>query len=174
MDDIFLEKIVYKRKSGKDFAIIAGALLASVLLLTAGVMFGSMFSFLLPLVLIGVGYGMWFVITSTSKEYEYIVTNGDLDIDVIIARRKRKRVLSVKAKEFELMAQTGTVDERDSANSRYKVLDFSSSPSSDNRWFILTNYKTEKVKVIFEPDERMLKNLKRFNPSKIKYTGLLN
>ena len=174
MDDTFLEKIVYKRKSGKDIAIIAVALLASVLLLTAGVMFGSTFSFLLPLVLIGVGYGMWFVITSTNREYEYIVTNGDLDVDVIIARRKRKRVLSVKAKEFELMAQMGTVDERDSENNRYKVLDFSSSPKSENRWFILTFYKSESVKVIFEPDERMLKNLKRYNPSKIRYTGLLN
>ncbi|NLW12710.1 MAG: hypothetical protein GX028_11945, partial [Clostridiaceae bacterium] len=120
------------------------------------------------------GYGMWFVISSLNKEFEYIVTNGDLDIDMIIARRKRKRVLSVKAKEFELMAQTGTVDERDSENSRYKTLDFSSSLNSKDRWFILTNYKSEKVKVIFEPDERMLKNLKRFNPSKIKYTGLLN
>lgn len=174
MDDIFLEKIVTKRKTGKEFAIIGGAVLASVLLLAAGVIFGSLLPFLMPMILVGVGYGLWFVISSMNKEYEYIVTNGDLDIDMIIARRKRKRVLSVKAKEFELMAQTGTIDEKDSASSRYKTLDFSSSTNSKSNWFILTTHNSERVKVIFEPDERMLKNLKRFNPSKIKYTGLLN
>ena len=174
MDDVFLEKIVTRRKTGKDFAMIGGAMLGSVILMTVAVMFGSVISFLIPLILIGIGYGLWFVITSTNKEYEYIVTNGDLDIDVIIARRKRKRVLSIKAKEFELMAQTGTVDERDTERGNYKVLDFSSSIDSKDNWFILTHYQQGKVKVIFEPDERMLKNLKRFNPSKIKYTGLLN
>lgn len=174
MDDVFLEKIVTKRKTGKDYAMVAAALVGSVVLFLLLLQFAAYISFLLPLVLIGIGYGLWFLITSINKEYEYIVTNGDLDVDMIIARRKRKRVLSVKAKEFELMAQTGTTEERDAEKGGYKVLDFSAAVGSDKNWFILTNYKQEKVKVIFEPDERMLKNLKRFNPSRIRYVGPLN
>ncbi|HBP37346.1 MAG TPA: hypothetical protein DD640_01120 [Clostridiales bacterium] len=169
MDDTFMEKIVARRKTGQDYWKITGLMVASFLIMAAIMMFGGYFSFLVPLLLVGLGYGLWFLLSGMNREYEYIVTNGDLDIDMIIARRRRKRVFSGKAKEFELMAKVSSDDYRQAAKGNRKLLDCSSSIKSPNNWFIEAEYKGERLLVIFEPDERMLKNLKRFNPSRIKY-----
>jgi hypothetical protein len=169
MDDAFMEKIVTRKKTGQDYLKIFGLIVGSFVILAAIMMFGGYISFMVPLLLVGLGYGLWYMLSSMNREYEYIVTNGDLDIDMIIARRKRKRVYSGKSKEFELMAKVGSDDYKDALKGNRKLLDCSSSIQAPDNWFILTEYKSERLMVIFAPDERMLKSLKRFNPSKIKY-----
>lgn len=169
-DDIFMEKIVARRKTSKDYLKIFGLLLAALILLILISMFGGYVGFLLPLLLVGLGYGLYMLLTSMNIEYEYIVTNGDLDIDQIIARRKRKRIFSCKAKEVELMAKVGSDEWRDAQKQpNRKLLDCSAVINAENNWFILAEYKSQRYIVVFAPDERMLKSMKRYNPSKIKY-----
>jgi len=169
MDDTFMEKIVVHKKTGQDYLKIFGLLLASFVLLTIILMFGGYIAFLVPLLLVGLGYGLWYLLSSLNREYEYIVTNGDLDIDMIIARRKRKRIFSGRSKDFELMAKVSSDDYKQAAKSNRKLLDCSSYLQAPDNWFILAEYKGQRLLVIFAPDERMLKSLKRFNPSRIKY-----
>ncbi|MEA4888859.1 MAG: DUF6106 family protein [Clostridiaceae bacterium] len=169
MSDTFMEKIVARRKTGLDFLKIAGLLVASFVLLAVIMLFAAYISFLIPILLVGLGYGLWFLLTSMNREYEYIVTNGDLDIDMIIARRKRKRVFSGKSKDFELMAKVGGDEYREAQKGHFKLLDCSAAPQAPDNWFIMTDYKGMRTMVLFAPDERMLKSMKRFNPSKIKY-----
>ncbi|MDD2440845.1 MAG: DUF6106 family protein [Eubacteriales bacterium] len=169
MNDAFMEKIVQRRKTGKDYLTIVGLLVASFVLLTALMMFGGYISFLVPILLVGIFYGLWYLLTNMSREFEYIVTNGDLDIDMIIARRRRKRVFSGKAKDFEIMAKVNSDEYRDAQRGKQKLLDFSSSIQAPDNWFFITDYKGERCLVVFAPDERMLKSMKRFNPNKIKY-----
>ena len=169
MNDTFLEKIVVRKKTGTDYLKIAGLLVASLIVMIALMLFGGYISFLVPLLLVGLVYGLWFLLTSMNREYEYIVTNGDLDVDTIIARRKRKRAFSGKSKSFEIMAKVGSDEYKQAQKSRFKLLDFSGSLDSKENWFAMTDYKGERVMVIFAPDDRMLKNLKRYNPSKVKY-----
>jgi hypothetical protein len=170
MSDVFMEKIVARRKNGRDYLKIFGIMSAGLVLLFLIVIFGTYVSVLLPLLLVGVGYGEWYLLTSMTREYEYIVTNGDLDIDMIIARRKRKRVFSAKSKEFELMAKVGSDDYRQASRAQRKLLDCSSYMEDPENWFILAEYKGQRLMVVFSPNEQMLKSLKRFNPSRIKYT----
>ncbi len=165
-----MEKIVTRQKTGVDFLKIAGVLLGGLVLMAALLLFGGYAGFLAPLIGVGIIYGIWYLLTDMNREYEYIVTNGDLDIDLIIARRKRKRIYSGKSKEFELMAKVGSDDYRQAQKGSYKLLDCSSRIQSPDNWFVLTDYKGQRLMLIFAPDERMLKSLKRFNPSKIKYT----
>jgi len=104
--DIFMEKIVKRRKNIKDQ------------LLTAGVIFGTLVLMLIALniqalaamgfnmlIVVGLGYAAYLIITSRNIEYEYAVTNGDLDIDKIISQRKRKRIFSANCKSFEIVAK---------------------------------------------------------------------
>jgi hypothetical protein len=168
-EDLFMEKIVARRKTGKDYLKIFGVMLGAVIILFAITLFGGYVGFLVPLLLAGVGYALYILITSMNLEYEYSVTNGDLDIDQIIARRKRKRVFSCRAKEIELMAQVGSDEWRDAQRGSRKLLDCSQAINAAGNWFILAEYKSQRLMVVFAPDERMLKNMKRFNPSKIKY-----
>ena len=169
MDDTFMEKIVVRRKTSQDYLKIAGLLIGGFVVLTAIMLFGGYISFLVPLLLVALGYGLWYMLSSMNREYEYIVTNGDLDIDMIIARRKRKRVFSGKAKDFEIMAKVGSDEYKDAQKSNRTLLDCSSHIQAPDNWFILAEYKSQRLMVIFAPEERMLKSMKRFNPSKIKY-----
>ena len=168
-DDVFMEKIVSRRKTGKDYLKIAGVILAALVVLILISMFGSYVGFLVPLLLVGVGYLLYILLTSMNIEFEYIVTNGDLDIDEIIARRKRKRVFSCKAKEIELMAKVGSDEWRDARKqTSRKLLDCSQIIDATGNWFILSEYKGQRMIVVFAPDERMLRSMRRFNPSKIR------
>jgi hypothetical protein len=169
MDDLFLEKIVARRKTGKDYLTIFGIIVGGLVVLVLVLWFGGYVAFLFPFMVAGLLYGIWYLLTGMNREYEYIVTNGDLDIDMIISRRKRKRVFSGKAKEFELMAEVGGDEYRAAAKSSFKLLDCSQTLMAKGNWFFITEYKGQRTMVVFNPDERMLKSMKRFNPSKIKY-----
>jgi hypothetical protein len=169
MDDTFMEKIVARRKTGQDYLKIAGLLVGGLIVLIIMTMFGGYVSFMLPLLLVGLCYGLWYMLTGMNREYEYIVTNGDLDIDMIIARRKRKRVFSGKSKDFELMAKVGSDEYKQALKGNHKLLDCSSHILAPDNWFILADFKGQKLMVIFAPNDRMLKSLKRFNPSRVKY-----
>lgn len=75
--DTFVEQIVVKKKGGKEWAIIAGILVAALILAALALLLGP-FALLL---IAGIGYGAYWLITSQNIEYEYSVTNGDIDID---------------------------------------------------------------------------------------------
>lgn len=171
MNDVFIEKIVPRKKSGLDYLKIVGLLLAYFILIFVAIFFLAQYiAFLIPLILFGGGWLVYMLITSLNIEHEYIVTNGDLDIDAIYAQRKRKRQFAGKAKEFELMAHVSDDEyKRLSANKSLKVLDATSNTGAKNTWFIVGQHKGQRTLVLLEPDERMMENLRRFNPSKIKY-----
>lgn len=171
MDDVFIEKIVARKKTSKDYLIIAGVIVGGIAAIVAVNILNYYvnITFMLPLLVVGVIYLLYILISNMSIEYEYILTNGDLDIDQIISRRKRKRVFSCPAKNIELMGKVGSDDWRDANRGSYKLLDCSQFMQSPDNWFITANYKGQRLLVVFAPDERILKNMKRFNPSKIKY-----
>lgn len=170
-DDVFIEKIVSRRKTGKDYLKIAGVIIGALIILFILMLFGGYVGFMVPLLLAGLGYALYMLLTSMNVEFEYVVTNGDLDIDQIIARRRRKRVFSCKAKELELMAKVGSDDWKQAQNQTgRKLLDCSSMLTAEGNWFILADFKGQRLTVVLSPDERMLRNMRRFNPGKIKYT----
>ncbi len=169
MDDTFLEKIVKKRRTGKDFLKIFGIIFAGVILLFLFMAFSQIIGFLMPILIVAIVYGLYFFISNTNREYEYIVTNGEIDIDVIIARRRRKRVFNGRVRDFEIMAKTDSDDFREAQKGNYALADYSSSPVASDSWFFLTEYKGQRTMVIFQPDDRMLASMKKFNPSKVKF-----
>jgi len=165
--DSFIEKIVAKKKTFKDYLISIGIVLAGTLLtlILGFIQFLQPFWFIITAAII---YFMYQLITSSNIEYEYIVTNGDLDIDKIINKRRRKRIFSANCKEFEILARLkGGLNDRRIQNITNRIMAVSSI-DSENVFFAILNYKGEKTAVFFEPDERMLNTFKLFIPRKIE------
>ena len=166
--DTFIEKLVTKKKAAVDFVIIAMILLALLLLL---------FFFFATNIRIGMGIDLLLVvgaiylgiriISSRNVEYEYILTNGDLDIDMIVSKRKRKRIFSANCKEFDILAPVKSNSFSQQVQSIKNRIDASSSIDSPGAYFTTLNYNNNKTLVIFEPDERMLKNFKIYIPRKV-------
>lgn len=166
--DTFIEKLVAKRKAAADYVIIA--LIIAVILLalffffTSNIRIGMGIDLLLVVGIIYLGFR---IITSRNVEYEYIVTNGDLDIDMIVSKRKRKRIFSGNCKEFEIVAPVKSSSFTQEVQSIRNRIDASSSVDSPDAYFVTLNYNNNRTVVIFEPDERMLKNFKIYIPRKV-------
>jgi len=166
--DTFMEKLVTKKKSIADRLITAGIILGTILLILVVLMIQILQELGISLIIVvGIAYLGYRLLTSRNVEYEYIVTNGDLDIDKIISRRKRKRIFSANCKEFDIVAPVKSDSFSRSSQEIKNRIDASSSIDSPDAWFVTLNYKGEKTIVIFEPDERMLKNFKIYIPRKV-------
>lgn len=164
--DIFLEKIVKKKKNITDFAIIAGIILASIFLMLVILSFRFLSSFA-PLFLVGIGYIAYILIKNRNIEYEYIVTNGDLDIDMIIAQSKRKRVFSGSYKDFEMVAKlTSGKYDYNYQNNKNRIVAVSSMDSPDV-YFISVIKDGVKTLVFFEPHAKMIESFKKYIPLKV-------
>lgn len=164
--DIFIEKIVARKKGGKDvlfnLGIIAAGLIVSLVLFA--IPFVANFALFL---FAGIVFGVYYLITSRNVEYEYIVTNGEMDIDRIVAQRKRKRLFSGNCREFDVIAKVNsdkyTTDVKNIRNKLYLV----GSMDSPDVYFLTAHYKGEKTLVFFEPDKRMLDAFKTYIPRKV-------
>ncbi len=172
-EDVFIEKIVKRRMGTKDFLLIGLYVLAFLVVLYLVFLFlPYLFSFAL-LIVVGAAYGLYFLITRRDLEFEYVCTNGTLDIDVIVHKRSRKRKLSAKAQNMEIVAPVSSSDYKSFEKSNFTKMDLSSNTDPKRVWFFVTEAtlknKNERVLVLFEPDDRILTNLRRFNPSKVQY-----
>lgn len=168
--DVFMEKIVAKKKDMKDNLIISGIVFLTSVVTLAVLTLKIPFITDLGLNLFiaaGLVYLAYRLITSRNVEFEYIVTNGDLDIDKIISKRKRKRIFSASCKTFDIVARTKSNSYSQSVQALKTRIDASSNPGSPDAFFITLNYKGEKTVVIFEPDERMLNSFKQVIPRKV-------
>lgn len=177
MDTTFMEKIVKRQKDNIDHIKTAGIVLAVLVIiyLSFNVQFLAAF---IPVLVVGSIWGAWWLINGMNKEYEYSVTENFIDIDCITARRKRARAFSGDAKEFEICARMNTDYFLDYSKGSRKILNFAPTHDQNRNYFIVTRDNAKKsptkgqtVLVVFEPDDRMIPNFKKYNPSKVKVDG---
>lgn len=106
-----------------------------------------------------------FLFRRMNVEFEYVYFNGDLDIDRILDMQSRKRVFSTNIKEMEVIAWAGSVELQ--PYQRYKVLDFSTKNPDDKAYEMVTQFKGETVRVLFNPNEKILNEMKNIAPRKV-------
>lgn len=164
MGDIFKEQLVAKKRTPKDGIITILIIIAAVVVVFAVSLFIPQ-AFLFAAVI--VAFGAYWFIQRQNIEYEYTFTNGDLDIDKIINKSKRKRILTVSVKDFEVMAHVEDKDHAHELNGFQKTLDFSSGEVKPNTYAALLMHKNEKVKMIFEPNEEIVKGIFHLIPRKL-------
>ena len=160
MSEYMTEQLIKRKTTVKDTAIKFGliALTALSLLLSGNIIFMVLF-----VVLLIVDY---YVLRRMDVEYEYTYFGGELDIAKVMNKQFRKEVFTTNVKEeMELIAPS------DHADLKYhqveKTLDFSSKFPEHKTYTMVTLYKGQKVKVIIEPNEKLLNNLRDTAPRKV-------
>ena len=101
-------------------------------------------------------------------EFEYVYFNGDLDVDKIINKQSRKRVLSVNIKDMEVIAPTGSNELR--PYERLKEYDFSSQNANNETYEMVVKYKGDMVRVVFEPNKKILDGMRSMAPRKVFFS----
>ena len=169
--DNFAEQLVKKEMSGSDRVkkglILAGGI-SAVLILTAGslLMLGhSLISFVGLILAAGAGYGTFFLLQSMNIEYEYTFTNGELDIDKIIAKKKRREMLSTNIRQF---TDFGKYSDGMEESADMTVILATDNIASHEYYADFTDENVGSARLIFAPDERMLENIKKALPAKLR------
>ncbi|MCL2240556.1 MAG: DUF6106 family protein [Defluviitaleaceae bacterium] len=154
MGDVFKEQIIKRKPTAKDaifrFLLITAAALIFILALFFVQGFG-------PIIGFAAGFGAWFAMSYLNVEYEYIFTNGDLDIDIIYNRARRKRLFSGHVNNFEVMCHVEDKVHIGELSGAQETRDFSSGEVNENTYAFLTTHNSKRIKVIIEPNEKMLK-----------------
>ena len=148
MADIFVEKMVKKKRDGKVFARIALCVLLIV--------FSAVMSLQSPVFL---------VMRICDVEYEYQYINGYFDVDKIFHKEHRKNIFEANMANLVIMApESAEVLKR---YSNVKVCDFTSGYSNEPVYGMIFSEEGMMKKVLFEPGEEMLAGIASQVPGKV-------
>ena len=171
MNDIYLEYILKKKKTGGQKAIIAVIIFAAIIVSLAllllifatatalsGTQFGS-FSFSIGLVLIAFAWYGAYLLMSMQK----------IDIDKIMSKKARKRIASFDFKEINICANINDNEHNhDYKNVTVsKTFDVTGDKSRGNVYFVDYSQDSENYRVLFQPTSKMIESIKRFNPRNV-------
>jgi len=157
MGDIFKEQIVKRKQTGMDSLKRVGLVIAVIIIFFVAMMLVPQIAPILTLI---AGFGAFFLNGFLKVEYEYIFTNGELDIDAIYNRSRRKRVFSSHVNKFDIMAHIEDMTHAGSFHGAQETKNFSSGVISENTYAFLVNYNSKRIKVIIEPNEKMMDAIK--------------
>lgn len=114
-----------------------------------------------------VGAATYFLFQSLNLEFEYLYVNGQLTIDKIMGRSRRKQVWEGKMEEIQIIAPTDSYVLKDYETSNMKTVDYSSGIPGAKTYAIVSQAGGNSVKVIFEPNEKMLRCIRQTSPRKV-------
>ena len=165
MMDIFCEYLVQK-KSASD--TIKGLLLkAACGLVLAMSLYFCFFMYTEFLGLVPIIWGVAIYATvilgrNFSIEYEYIFTNGQLDIDMIKGKAKRQNLTSIACKNIEYMAPYSSLND-----THRTVIDAIYDENRRGKYYVDFSQDGESFRLLFQPPEKILTNMKKYNPRNI-------
>lgn len=162
MNEAYVEWMV-KRKTPGYAILVRAAVIFLILIgviLSAALPFGFIFLFLA----VGVAY---VVFPMLKVEYEYLVVNEQLSIDKIMGQTRRKKQWEGTLDEIEIIAPVGSTKLKDAERQNQKVLDYSSHMPNAKVYGMIHSKDGENVKVLFEPNEKIIKHLWLRAPRKV-------
>lgn len=169
--DNFAEQLVKRNETSADktrkiMLIICGVLLTAALALLSIMQLNRPIVAFAGLILAAAtGYGTFFTVQNAYVEYEYTFTNGELDIDKIIGKKKRVSLISVSIKQF---TDFGKYSEDMEETEDMTVVVASDNIASHEYFADLIHEEHGKTRIVFAPDERILENVKKSLPGKLR------
>ena len=161
MSDSYVECLVKAKQP--TWAKILKVLLIVLTVLCCLLMF--VFIIFLPIALVA-GVGAYFLNMYTDLEYEYLYLDKELSVDKIMAKSKRKRVGTYGVDRMEIFAPVFSYHLDNYKNRQVKVKDYSVGEAlqPDGRYAM---YYEGGEKIIFSPNEELVKVLKSVAPRKV-------
>ncbi len=161
MNETYVEWLV-KRKTPAYMAFL------KILFTVLAVFFVLIGLLLLPALLIGVicGVAAYFITLNADLEYEYLYVDKELTVDKVMAKSRRKRVAVFSLDKMEIVAPVKSWHLDNYKNRSGKALDYSSGEEKQPDKRFVFYYDGQK-KVIFEPNEEMIKAMQTVAPRKV-------
>lgn len=169
--DNFSEQLVTRKETKSDKisrigTLITGSLFSVCLALLGLLQLSQPVITLMFLLLAAAGgYMTYLLVQGRYVEYEYTFTNGELDIDKIIAQKKRKELLTVEVRTFSDFGKYSF----DMEETEDMTVVYATDNIISNEYYADFEHKEYgRTRLIFVPDEKMLDNIKKFLPAKLR------
>lgn len=172
--DICLEQIVTHKKTAADYVKLTLLTILAVILTLVGLVANLIFrQYLMGLgyiLIAAIWYGYYLLLGRFSIEYEYILTNDEMDIDKILAKKGRKHVADINFREINICANVNDANfasELNNTDGFAQIIDASGEKNADNTYFVDFHDEKGKCRVYFQPTEKIIDAVHKFNPRKI-------
>lgn len=161
MNETYVEWLV-KKKTPSYMAFLK---ILTIMLAVCFIIVGFVF---LPALLIGLIFAVaaYFVYMNSEIEYEYLYVDKEITVDKVMAKSKRKRIATYELDKMEIAAPIKSWHLDNYRNRNDKTVDYSSGEEKqpDKRYVFFYNGQQ---KVIFEPNEEMVKAMQFAAPRKV-------
>lgn len=110
---------------------------------------------------------LFYLYPRLNVEYEYVFVDGQLDFDRITGKAKRKTMLRIDMEQVDIIAPANSHSLDNYQNIQFENKDFSSRGKNSSPYIIIVNNNNKKLRIIFEPNEKMLTVMKQKSPRKV-------
>lgn len=100
-------------------------------------------------------------------EYEYIFVDKSMDVDRIMARSSRRRMGSYDFSKLEIMAYAGHDKLETYERMNCKTCNYASGYNPDKEYVVFINNNGEMIKLIIEPNEKIIDVIKHIDSRKV-------
>lgn len=164
MNESYAEAGVKRNKSIGSYVAKAFIIFGiSLVILVGGPLFGSI------AIIIGVIaiFLCTYAFPRFNVEFEYIYCDGQFDFDRITGNSKRKNILRIDSDNIEMIAPVNSHALDSYKHMNLIVKDFSSKKPDAHVFAIIGHNQKETLKILFEPNEKMIACIKQKTPRKI-------
>lgn len=164
MNEQYAECLVKKKTQAvQGYVILAvGLLLSALSVLFLGV-YGIVAAVLLCALSIYIG-------RTLNVEYEYLFAGNQLSVDRIFNKSRRKKAAEYNMEDIQVIAPVSSGSIKNFERQIKKVTDFSSGEKDKRQYAFIYQKQGVCEKIIFEPDDNLLRCLKMVAPRKISDT----
>lgn len=160
MNEFYVEHLIKRNKTWKDYVIKVGIMLLAILSLLLVKIHPAFLFLTLALVIVCV-----IVFFNLNVEYEYFYMNGSLEIDRIASKKRRKRLFEMRIYDLDVIAPEGAHEIQPYRS--VKKVDYSSRDKNTKKYVMVVTQGKMKRKLILEPNELMLEGMKKIEPRKV-------
>lgn len=161
MNETYVEWLVKRKTPAYLIFLKILFIMMTVCFFLAGLIFAP--ALLIALLM---GIAAYFITMNANLEYEYLYVDKELTVDKVMNKSRRKRIATFDIGKVEIMAPIKSHQLDSYQNRNYKAVDYSSweEKQPDVRYVF---YYDGRQKVIFEPNEEMVKAILNVAPRKV-------
>ena len=162
MDDFYTEQLIKKQADSKDTLKKVGLIALTVV--SVLLVFVIPVGIILPVVMIVIDVLMF---RNLNVEYEYLLVDKIFSVDLILNKMRRKKAAEYTLEDIQVIAPENSGRIREYDNQVKKVSDYTSGDAGAVRYAFIYTKSGAGEKVLFEPDDKMLRCIKQMAPRKM-------
>lgn len=142
-----------------------------ILLCALSIVLSTVFGPVAFIVGVALAYATRYVFHMTDIEFEYQYLSGECQVDKICGKMKRKGCGKIEMDKVEIIAPEDSKLLEPYEKQVYKLRDFSSLEKDADRYVVFQRNDSTLIKVIFEPNEDIIREMKMASPRKVNIKG---